>query len=100
MRIPVWLTLAIAILVILFGIHRLRLSLRSETEPDPSVPRKGLYAMSKRAHLVIGLVYLLLGAALVATSFGWAPFADYFDSPAAGPTKDSSRSTRPVAPTS
>ena len=35
---------------------------------------EGLYAMGRRTHVLIGVVYLLLGGALVATSFGWNPF--------------------------
>jgi predicted signal transduction protein with EAL and GGDEF domain len=76
MRIPVWLTLGVAILVILFGAHRIRLSLRSEEDEGRARQRKGLYAMSRRTHRLIGVVYLLLGAALVAASFGWNPFGD------------------------
>lgn len=76
MRIPVWLTLGVAILVILFGAHRIRLSFRPEEEEHRARQRKGLYAMSRRTHRLIGVVYLLLGAALVAASFGWNPFGD------------------------
>ena len=78
MRIPVWLTLAIAILVIAFGVHRLRLSFRSEDEEARARQRKGLYSMGRRTHRLIGIVYLLLGGALVATTFGWNPFGDLF----------------------
>lgn len=78
MRIPVWLTLGVAILVIAFGVHRIRLSFRSEAEEDRARQRKGLYAMGRRTHRLIGIVYLLLGGALVATTFGWNPFGDMF----------------------
>jgi hypothetical protein len=54
----------------IFGIYRLRLAMRDASDG----PKKGLYAMGKRTHLLIGIVYLLLSAALVATSFGWNPF--------------------------
>jgi len=71
-RIPVWLTLAIAALVIIFGSYRLYLATRP---PDESAtPRRGLYAMSKKMHLFVGVIYLLLGAGLVATAFGFNPF--------------------------
>jgi len=73
-RIPVWLTVGVAILVIVFGIHRIRLSFRSDEEEERARKRKGLYAMGRRTHRLIGVVYLLLGAALVATSLGWNPF--------------------------
>jgi uncharacterized iron-regulated membrane protein len=78
MRIPVWLTLGVAILVIAFGVHRLRLSFRSEDEEARARERKGLYSMNRRTHRLIGIVYLLLGGALVATTFGWNPFGDAF----------------------
>jgi type VI protein secretion system component VasF len=74
MRIPVWLTIAVAILVIVFGIHRIRLSLRSDEQEALAQKRKGLYGMSRRTHRLIGVVYLLLGASLVATALGWNPF--------------------------
>src|SRR5687767_11917308 len=72
MRIPVWVTLAVAALVIGFGGYRLFLGLRKDRDLD--TPKRGLYGMSKRTHLIIGTFYLLLGAGLVATSFGWNPF--------------------------
>jgi hypothetical protein len=83
MRVPVWLTLGIAGLVVIFGVYRLRLAMRADTASDQ--PKKGLYAMGKRTHLLIGIVYLLLGGALVATSFGWNPFAGEKSSPPAHP---------------
>jgi hypothetical protein len=89
MRIPVWLTLGVAILVIGFGVHRIRLSFRSQSQEDeaPARQRKGLYAMGGRTHRLIGIVYLLLGGALVATTFGWNPFGDLFG-PATEVSKD------------
>ena len=70
MRIPVWLTLGVAVLVLGFGSYRLFLAFRKPSELEK--PKSGLYAMSKRSHLMIGAIYVLLG--LVATSFGWNPF--------------------------
>jgi hypothetical protein len=80
MRIPVWLTLAIAVLVLGFGVYRMWLAVRPA---DDDKPKKGLYALGKRTHLLIGIIYLLLGGALVATSFGWNPFGNLF-----GPTTE------------
>jgi hypothetical protein len=75
MRIPVWLTLCVAALVLGFGSYRLYLAFRKSTETDEELAKKrGLYAMRKRTHLLIGMVYVLLGAGLLATSFGWNPF--------------------------
>lgn len=92
MRIPVWLTLAVAILVILFGVHRIRLSLRSDEDDARAQGRKGLYAMPRRTHRVVGAIYILLGAALVAATFGWNPFGDLFGTDPAAP-KDKPTST-------
>jgi hypothetical protein len=88
MRIPVWLTLGVAILVILFGVHRIRLSFRSGDEEARARQRKGLYAMSGRTHRLIGIVYLLLGGALVAATLGWNPFGDLFGPRTEVPSKD------------
>ena len=79
MRVPVWLTLGIAGLVVIFGVYRLRLAMKAD-DNSADKPRKGLYAMGKRTHLLIGIVYLLLAGALVATSFGWNPFGNSFGS--------------------
>jgi len=88
MRIPVWLTLGAAILVILFGVHRIRLSFRSDEEEQRALQRKGLYAMGRRTHRLIGVVYLLLGGALVGATFGWNPFGDLFGPQTEVPAKD------------
>ena len=74
MRIPVWLTLGVAALVIIFGAYRIYIATRPATDDEPAKPRSRLYAMSKRTHLFVGVIYLLLGAGLIATSFGWTPF--------------------------
>lgn len=93
MRIPVWLTIGVAILVIAFGIHRVRLSFRSAEAEERAVQGKGLYAMSNRRHRIIGILYVLLGAMLVAATFGFNPLGDLFgpgtETPAKGaePTK-------------
>jgi hypothetical protein len=72
-RIPIWLTLGLAGLVILFGSYRIWFGLKKSEQPD-APKRTGLYAMSKKTHLFVGLVYVLLGAGLLATSFGFNPF--------------------------
>jgi hypothetical protein len=73
-RIPVWLTLAIAALVIIFGAYRIYIAARPASDDANAKPRSRLYAMSKRTHLFVGIIYLALGAGLIATSFGWSPF--------------------------
>jgi len=88
MRVPVWLTLGVAALVIIFGIYRIRVGFRSDDEDARARARKGLYAMGRRTHILIGIVYILLGSALVATSFGWNPFGDFFAGSTEEPSKD------------
>jgi hypothetical protein len=80
MRVPVWLTLGVAILVLVFGAYRIRLAFRSDEEDKRARAKRGLYAMGRRTHLLIGTVYILLGGALIATSFGWNPFGSVFGS--------------------
>ena len=92
MRVPVWLTLGVALLVCLFGAYRIRLAFRSDAEDQRARERKGLYAMGRRTHLLVGVVYLLLGGALVATSFGWNPFGGAIGPDTETPTKDTAPS--------
>jgi hypothetical protein len=88
MRVPVWLTLGVAALVIIFGLYRIRIGFRSDEEDARARARRGLYAMGRRTHFLIGIVYLMLGGALVATSFGWNPFGNFFGGETEEPTKD------------
>jgi hypothetical protein len=91
MHIPIWLTLGVALLVIVFGVYRIRIAMRSDEEDARAKSRKGLYAMGRRTHLLVGIVYLLLGAGLVATAFGWNPFAGMIGPDTTKPTaKDAS----------
>jgi hypothetical protein len=88
MRVPVWLTLGVAALVCIFGAYRIRLAFRSDEEDQRARARKGLYAMGRRTHFLIGVVYLLLGAALIAVSYGWNPWGGMFGPPTEAPSKD------------
>ncbi|HEX4420576.1 MAG TPA: hypothetical protein VH165_21825 [Kofleriaceae bacterium] len=103
MRVPVWLTLGIALLVCGFGLYRIRLAFRADATgtgagtgagDDAARPRRGLYAMRRRTHFLIGVVYLLLGGALIATSYGWSPVGNLFGPPTTTPTRD----TAPAKP--
>jgi hypothetical protein len=90
-RIPVWLTFGIAALVIIFGSYRIYLATRpapAEGEAEAQPPRRGLYAMSKRMHLFVGIIYLLLGAGLIATSLGFNPWGDSMGPDTERPSKD------------
>ncbi|MEZ4359366.1 MAG: hypothetical protein R3B48_04240 [Kofleriaceae bacterium] len=88
MRIPIWLTLGVAALVIIFGLYRIAMFFRSAEDEQRARQRKGMFALAGRTHFLIGIIYLLLGGALVATSFGWNPLAGLTESaPAPPPAK-------------
>lgn len=74
MHLPLWLTLSCGAMVIVWGLYRISLGARS-AERHARAP-KGLFAMARRTHLLIGLVYVLMGSALIAIGFGWSPLAD------------------------
>ncbi len=86
MRIPVWLTLGVAVVVILFGAYRIYIATRPADED--AKPKSRLYQMSKRTHLFVGVIYLLLGAGLIATSFGWNPFGNHIGPDTEKPSPD------------
>jgi hypothetical protein len=88
MRIPQWLVLGLGALVFLWGAYRIRIGFRSDAEDERAKSRKGLYAMARRTHALIGLVYLLLGGALIATGFGWNPLGGLFGPEVDTPAKD------------
>ncbi len=92
MRVPQWLTIGVAVIVVVFGVYRMRIAFRSDEEDQRAKARKGLYAMGRRTHFLIGVVYLLLGSALIATSFGWNPFGNLFGPGTDKPTKDTAPS--------
>jgi hypothetical protein len=89
--------LGVAAVVIIFGLYRVRLAFRSNAEDERAKERGGLYGMGRRTHLLIGIIYLLLGTALVATSFGWNPFGGLFGPKTEEPTKDTAPTKAPLA---
>ncbi len=95
MRIPVWLTLGVAVLVIIFGAYRIYIATRPAGD-ESAKPKSRLYQMSKRTHLFVGVIYLLLGAGLIATSFGWNPFGGDTSSETTKPTKPSPAPVEPA----
>jgi hypothetical protein len=78
MVIPVWLTLGVGILALAWGAYRIRIALRSDQEDERARAGKGLFALARRTHFLVGVIYLLLGGALLATSFGWNPIGNLF----------------------
>jgi hypothetical protein len=99
MRVPVWLTLGVAVLVCVFGAYRIRIAFRSDEEDQRARERKGLYAMGRRTHFLIGVIYLLLGGALVATSFGWNPLGGMIGPRTETPANDAAPSKPGSVPT-
>lgn len=87
MRIPVWLTLGFAIGLMVWGAFRIRLGLKKPA-PDAAQERGGLARMNPRTHLFLGVVYVLFGIALIATSFGWNPLSNSIGPDTHKPTKD------------
>lgn len=73
-----WLTLGVASLVIIFGLYRIAMVFRSSDDEARARERKGMFGLAGRTHALIGVIYLLLGGALVATTFGWNPLAGAF----------------------
>ncbi len=92
MRVPAWVTLGIAVIVIFFGLYRIRMALQKKPtgdgEPKRGAMGSGFYRMSPRVHATIGVLYLALGGALIATSFGWNPFGRNLGPTTEQPAKD------------
>lgn len=74
MTIPPWMSLLVAGAVILFGAYRLWLAFAGPTDEERAEHRRGMLAMPRRQHGAIGLIFLLIAGALIATTFGWNPF--------------------------
>jgi hypothetical protein len=109
MRVPVWLTLGIALLAFVWGAYRIRIAFRSDEQDDRARDgKRGLFALARRTHFLFGLVYVLLGAALVATTLGWNPLGGLIGprteapAPEAAPSKPGSvpRDQLPTSPAS
>lgn len=85
MNVPVWLTYAVAAMVGIFGLYRLRIAFRSREEDDKARARRGLYGLPRRTHLLFGILYLILAVFLLAAGLGYikSPFAADKEKPAA-----------------
>lgn len=95
-----WLTLGVAGLVIIFGLYRILMVFRSSDEEARARERKGMFGLAGRTHFLIGVIYLLLGGALVATTFGWNPLAGTFVTKPESDAPAKSGKSIPVAPPS
>lgn len=92
MSLPPWLTLLIAAAVIVFALYRLWLAFAGPGDEERKTHRRGMLAMPRRQHGAIGLIFLLVAGALIATSFGWNPFQR---EPAAAPPAPSPADKKP-----
>ncbi len=89
MRIPVWIAIAVAVFVTLFGAYRIKLGLTQSAEQEAEAKKRGgLYGTGKRFHLFVGIIYVLMGAALTAMAFGWHPFGGSVGPATETPSKD------------
>ncbi|MCG8418238.1 MAG: DUF308 domain-containing protein [Proteobacteria bacterium] len=70
--IPSWVTFLVAGVVICFGLYRLYIARTSDAESLKK--RKGMYGLPKRTHTLFGILYLILGAFLIASALGYNPF--------------------------
>ena len=92
MRVPMWLTLSVGLLVLVWGAFRVRIGLRNDVEQEEAEQRRGLYALPRRTHLLLGVVYMIMGGMLIATSFGWNPLRGLFASRTPAPAASGSGS--------
>jgi hypothetical protein len=81
MAVPPWLLFFFATLVGIWGAYRIKLGLRSKEAEERAMQRRGLFGLPRRTHLLIGAVYVLLAAGLVAVGLGWQP-VDFSAKPA------------------
>lgn len=73
MHVPQWLALLIAAAVILFGFFRLYLAFGGPSDEERANARRGLYAMPRWQHGLVGTLFLFVAGALIATAYGWNP---------------------------
>lgn len=78
MTVPPWLTFLVAGMVIFFGLYRMWIALRTPPPAPNELPRKGLYGLPRRRHLLYGIVYLILGGMLIAGALGYPILAPLF----------------------
>ena len=76
MTLPSWITFLVAAFVIAFGLYRIKLAMRSDADEEQARKKRGLYSLPRRTHFLFGILYLLLGAFLIAAGLGYklSPF--------------------------
>jgi hypothetical protein len=76
MHVPQWLALVIAGAVILFGLYRLYLAVGGPSDELRAERRSSMLRTPRWHHGLVGALLVLVGAALVATAFGWNPISN------------------------
>ncbi|HVV83636.1 MAG TPA: hypothetical protein VHE35_11235 [Kofleriaceae bacterium] len=75
MHVPQWLALVIAAAVVLYGIYRIHLATGGPSDEERGKERRGLYAVPRWHHGLVGAILVLAGGALIASALGWNPIA-------------------------
>jgi hypothetical protein len=74
MGVPPWLALSIGILVVVWGAFRIYIGIRPPPSPststDEGIRRTGLFGLPRRTQILVGIIYLLLGAMLILPALG------------------------------
>ena len=70
MRLPPWVVLVVAGLVLVFGVYRIRMAFRSDEADQRARAAGGLYGMGRRSHLLFGILYILMAAYLILGACG------------------------------
>jgi len=71
MLVPQWVSFVIAAVVTAFGVYRIYLAITVDSARNNG---RGLYRLGRRTHVLFGILYLLLGAFVLASGFGFRPF--------------------------
>jgi hypothetical protein len=74
MNLPSWVVFLVAAWVIVFGGYRIVIGIRSPKDDEAAQQRKGMFGMSRRTHLLVGIIYLVLGTFLILSALGYRPF--------------------------
>lgn len=98
MAIPQWLSITIAVLVILFGAYRLWIAVAGPSDEERASARRGMLAMSRRSNGMVAILYFIVGGFLMASSFGWSPFRPSKSTTAPVEAPPAGGSALPVAP--
>lgn len=69
-RLPVWLVVFVGIVVIVFGLFRAKLAMRSRDEEASARGKGGLFGYPRRTHILFGLVYVAMGVLLILGAMG------------------------------